>query len=367
MNRKLLCIIVNALLLLSLFIISISCSAQPTNSSKSGATISSTVTSISTPKEQTIEMKYASFQPTTSRQHKIFQTWVEEVYRRTNGRLKVTIFPAESLGKAAQGYDIALVGAADFSYVVPSYNVGKFPLTDVVTLPFILPTDRITNALWEVFKENPEIQQEYSPVKVLAMWTSATLHLCTNKQPVRTIADLNGMQIRVPNTATGNLFTSLGAKPVFIPVVDCYIPMQKGTVDGVTFGYAGLITYKLVEVTKYVTNMGISMSSGVFVINPRSWDLLPEDIQQLIGPEGDLGGDWIVSKICEGFNADDLAARDNVQKAGIEIITLSSADTMKLQGFARPMHEDWIKEMNAKGLPGQKIFDSVLRIAATAK
>ena len=83
-----------------------------------------------------IELRFAHFLPPVSaRQKLLFEPWVKMIEERTNGRVKITIYPAGSLLRQAQSIDGVLNNVAQISFADIEQSWGRFPLTEVVSLP----------------------------------------------------------------------------------------------------------------------------------------------------------------------------------------------------------------------------------------
>ena len=78
-----------------------------------------------------VNMNFAHFMPAGSWQNQeLFTGWAEAVEEQSGGRIDVTIFPAQTLGKAPAGYDNAKNGVVDIAWTVQGYTAGRFPLRD---------------------------------------------------------------------------------------------------------------------------------------------------------------------------------------------------------------------------------------------
>ena len=69
------------------------------------------------------------------------EPWARSIAEASNGRLNITIFPAQQLGAASDHYDMARDGIADIAFVNPGYQAGRFPIIAHGEIPF-----HITNA-----------------------------------------------------------------------------------------------------------------------------------------------------------------------------------------------------------------------------
>jgi len=79
-----------------------------------------------------IELNFAISDPGTHYEVKgVYEVWAREVEKRTSGRVKVNVYPGETLGKQVEQYDLILKGAAQLTILVGPQYPGRFPLTDV--------------------------------------------------------------------------------------------------------------------------------------------------------------------------------------------------------------------------------------------
>ncbi|PIX21086.1 MAG: C4-dicarboxylate ABC transporter substrate-binding protein, partial [Deltaproteobacteria bacterium CG_4_8_14_3_um_filter_51_11] len=82
-----------------------------------------------------IELAYSNFFPAPHKNAVLSVEWGKEIEKRTNGRVKVTVFPGGTLTPAAQCYDGVVKGLSDVGMSVMGYTRGRFPLTEVIDLP----------------------------------------------------------------------------------------------------------------------------------------------------------------------------------------------------------------------------------------
>jgi len=88
-----------------------------------------------------VDLNLAHFMlPTSWHQAELFTAWADAVAEQSGGRIGVTVFPAQTLGKAPAGYDNAKNGVADIAWTVQGYTAGRFPLSHIVELPGLFDT-----------------------------------------------------------------------------------------------------------------------------------------------------------------------------------------------------------------------------------
>jgi len=85
--------------------------------------------------EKVITLRFAHFVTSTTLEGKTMQDWANEVEKRTNGRVKVTIYPGATLIPVQQTYDGITKEVADIGYGIFAYHRGRFPIMEVMDLP----------------------------------------------------------------------------------------------------------------------------------------------------------------------------------------------------------------------------------------
>ena len=141
--------------------------------------------------------------------------WAADLEKRTNGRMKVMFYPSEALGKAKDHYDLVDRGIADLSDVPMVYMPGRFPLSSVLDLPLSIPSSKVgTRVGWELYDKY--LRPEFPGVKIISYETNDPGHLFTTKKPVKTLADVKGMRLRVAGTWVTRTVKELGGSAVAI-------------------------------------------------------------------------------------------------------------------------------------------------------
>ena len=85
---------------------------------------------------QTIELKVSHYLPPNHQMHKQLEAWSAELAQRSNGRLRLAIFPAAQMGPMPRQYDLARTGVADIAFFLHGALPGRFPLTEISHLPY---------------------------------------------------------------------------------------------------------------------------------------------------------------------------------------------------------------------------------------
>jgi TRAP-type transport system periplasmic protein len=301
---------------------------------------------------ETVQLTYSIFFPATHGHTLLATEWAKEIEKRTNGAVKINMYPGATLTPADQCYDGVVKGISDIGMSVLSYTKGRFPLTEVIDLPMGYSSGAQATALCNAYYEKFH-PKELADTEVMYLHAHGPGILHT-KKPVKKLEDLKGMKIRCTGTSA-KVAAALGATPVAMAQTETYDALEKGVVDGLLSPMEALKGWKFVEVTKCTTeNYGSSYSLCFFVVmNKKKWNSLPKDVQEIIRQ---VNKEWI-GKTGEAWTKMDKDALELAISKGNQIIKLSPEEDARWVKAVHPVLADYVKTTKAKGLPGQEAFD----------
>lgn len=306
---------------------------------------------------KSINLKLATHVPPQHYANKVFEQWIDELVKRSGGRVKVTLYPGQSLGKIPDEWNMLKSGISDIGWILPMYYPGTFPLADVTDLPYLIPHGKrdlsIINGIFDKF-----LFKQFEEVKVLWPGFMGFPQLHTTKKPVKKLEDLKGMQIRCPPGPLTMSVQALGATPTQIPTPEVYNALERGIVEGCTIPWEGALAFKFYEVAKYHTAMDLGCGMNITAVNLKSWNSLPPDIQKIF----EELSPWAQKKFNDSANASDEKAISVIKKAGNTIIHLSPKEKARWMEVTKPVVDAWAAKMNARGLPGTAIVEEMRRL-----
>ena len=142
-------------------------------------------------------------------------------------------------------------------------------------------------------------------------------HVCNSKRPIRTIEDLKGLKIRVPNNPVMiNTFRAWGCEPTPLAWDETFNALQQKVVDGQENSYVVFASNKFEEVQKYMTELRYKLQIIVMVVNETWLKKQPADIQQAILE----GGRLATKHNREMIMAMEARLKPAMKKAGVEIL-----------------------------------------------
>lgn len=311
--------------------------------------------------QQTIELRLAHFFPANHpAETQLIQPWAKAVSEATNGRVKVTSYPNNTLLQSDAIYNGVVTGIADIGMSCFSYTRGRFPVLEVFELPGITYNNSkaASKVAWEGIKQlNP---QEVQDTKLLMVLTTGSGDLYT-KTPVRSMEDLKGMEIRATGLSAKTL-SSLGATPVAMPQSDAYESLSKGVVKGNLGPIEVLQGWKQAEVTKYITKTPFLYNTLFFVtMNKDKWNSLPPDVQAAIESVNQKFFDEVAIGLWDKQN--ESALKYAVEQNGMQVINLSPEETQRWIALTKPVQDEYVANIDKKGLNGRQTLDTVKALA----
>ncbi|HEX2566147.1 MAG TPA: TRAP transporter substrate-binding protein [Burkholderiales bacterium] len=311
--------------------------------------------------QQKYEVKVAEF---VGAQH--FMTiwlmkWGEKLEKASGGRLVFKHFPGAQMAPAPAHYDLARTGQADVAWFLHGGTPGRFPLTELISLPYMVGSAEIgTKVLNDAQLRSKYLDAEHKGVHVLLLLTHQPGNVHTTKVPIRTTNDFKGLRIRFAAPTIRDFVAALGGTPVGVPPPDQLEQLQKGTLDGVFIDYGGAgIAFKMGGTLKYSTEMYSYVSSFGVAMNPDFYAKLPADLKKMV----DDSVKGVEKEVGEGWDALDAIGKKALLDGGDQPIKLSPAEDAKFRKIGAGVTDAKIKELEGKGLPARAVHDMMVSLS----
>lgn len=295
-----------------------------------------------------INLSYAFFAPAQTFPAVQMEHWAKELNERTDGQVNVNTFPGGTLLSAANMFDGVLNGVADIGLSATSYEPGRFPLINLAgNLTGIDVNSRTASqAVYELIKEFPAETLGLEEFKIITAFTSEPGYLHT-QEPVTSLEDLEGQEIRVPGDSTA-VVQALGGVPVGLSQAETGEALQAGIVSGYVGSRETLMDLQYARNVSYITDYPLTNVVFVAVMNRQRWDSLPENVQQEIDALGAemaaFAGEYLDEHIEES-----LAWATETH--GAEQLTLSAEEAERWKSLLEPINERRLEEVAALGYP----------------
>ena len=207
----------------------------------------------------------------------------EIVSQKTNGKYNIKVFGNSALGSEPDTVEQVKIGALDMVRVNTAAFHGIVPESMVPSFPFIFrDINHFRNAMSGVAGAQILAAFERQGFIGLALWESGARSIYS-KKPVRNLADVKGMKIRVQQSDLWvSLVQAMGANPTPIPMAEVYTALKTGLVDAAENNYPSYETAKHYEAAPVYSETQHVMSPEVIVFSKKVWDTLSKEEQTII-------------------------------------------------------------------------------------
>lgn len=232
-------------------------------------------------------IKYTHFQPGREDQpkHAAALAFKKHVEEKSNGSLKVQIYPAGQLGNATTVLEGLRFGTVDVGVVHDGGISGMYKAFDIFALPYLFKSQKIA---WTVLdgpfgKEFAEGMRKETGIRLAAYADNGIRHFTNSKRAIAKPEDLRGMKIRVqPSPVFIELVKALGASPSAIDWAELPAALSQGTVDGQENGVTNILAASLYQSQKHVTLDGHVYSLHAYLVSDSFYGSLNGDQKRVL-------------------------------------------------------------------------------------
>lgn len=270
--------------------------------------------------DDTIALKMAHQWPDDPNDY-VVQTgkkFAQEVMQRSGGKLRIDIFPAESLVKALNIHTALRSGSVDLAIYPYIYAAGAIPQMNLILLPGLWKTPEDvfrfrTSAPWREL----EAKMEAYGFKTLC-WIQVSGGMASKGKPVNVPADLAKTKVRGAGKMMEAALQSAGASTVSMASSETYNAMQLGLLDGLWTSSGTFGSYRLYEVAKYYASpeqYGIYYTIEPIAISMKTWNKLTPEQQKIMTEVGQS----LEQSAFEGAKADDRRVAQLFASHGVQV------------------------------------------------
>ena len=280
----------------------------------------------------------------------IFPEWIKRIEAATDGRVTGKI----EFGLAPPPSQIDLIedGSADVSWIFHGYNPGRFVTTKLIELPgYEGDAEAASVAHWRAYDQFLKEAGEHDGVRVVALMTHGPgqVHM---RDPITSLAELNGKKIRIGGGVSADVGTALGAVGVQVPAPKVYETLSGGVADGVWMPMETNKSLRLFEVAPNTITMPGGLYRGSFAI------IMSEDALARLSDED---REAVLSTTGEAFSAmagkawadADIAGIDNAKEMGVSMGEFSADDQAAFAEIATEIQRKVIDEVAATGVDAE--------------
>ncbi|MDE2371530.1 MAG: TRAP transporter substrate-binding protein [Burkholderiales bacterium] len=232
---------------------------------------------------------------------------IAAIVAETQGRVAIELFPNNQLGSDSDMMSQIRSGALELATFPGTVLSTLIPQTSITGVGFAFSGyDKVWAAMDGAVGDHIRSAIEKANLAPFAtVWDNGFRQITTSTKPIRTPEDLKGFKIRVPLVPLWvNMFKTLGAAPVSLPLSEAYQALQTKVADGQENPLALIESAKFFEVQKYCSLTNHAWDGFWFIAGGKVWKTIPADLQQIIAKH---------------VNAAARKQRDDIARANVDL------------------------------------------------
>ena len=214
--------------------------------------------------------------------YKAFIHFGKLIEERSNGRMKLEVYPSEQLAKELEAIRLIKAGVIDMSISAGSLTNFSEILT-FSDMPFLL---KDTLAMHKLINSSIGKRIETEMIEIIGLrplgyFQRGERHLTSNR-PIKHPDDLQELIIRVPNAPSYVVaWKALGAKPTPMAFSEVFSSLQQGTIEAQENPFAMIKNAGFSEVQKYLNLTGHLITWGYPLVGEKQFQNLPKDLKTI--------------------------------------------------------------------------------------
>lgn len=287
---------------------------------------------------------------TTNYNAQFLHPWAEKINAAGKDVLKIDVRDGTAIANFSNYYDRVMGDVVQISWGLLNTVAGKFPRSDVATLPFMARSaEEGSLALWRLYHKGV-LDAEFGDIHplILVALTPAGIHM---SHPLKALDSLSGAKLIVASKVNSDAITLLGGAPLSIPLSDMYESIQRGIADGAAVAWTSFNPFKLAEVTSYHVEARLGTSVGMVFMTKKKYDSLSPEARKILDANS---GEAQSRAFGAWWDGERKTGKDVTLARGDKrvVVDLTPQQTQAWQAKLTPLNEAW-----AKSVPeGEKIL-----------
>lgn len=266
------------------------------------------------------------------------ERFAELVKERTKGKVIIQVKYAGEYGTDEEVVSQMQFGGIDFARVSLAVIADEVPVLNVLQLPFLYED---ATHMWRILdgEIGRELLDSFREDELIGLsWFDAGARSFYATRPIWSLADLNGLTVRVQNSQLAmDMIKLLGAKPVYVDHNDVHYAFETRKIDAAENNWPVYQYMDHYMVAKYYTVVEHTRVPDVQIASKRTWEILPEEYREIILE-------------CAGESAlyqrnlwvrNDIFARATVIDSGCEVIFLEPEQKKEFQDAVQPLYQQY--------------------------
>lgn len=275
------------------------------------------------------------------------------VEEKTNGKVQIERFTGGTMGNVLEHLGLVQSGAVDLITLHVDQYPQDLPLHRILNMEQLVSRQQSIDNIIEITQEISETKEildeelEDNNIKALYWMQMGPTGIMT-KEPVTTLADLEGKRINFITAYQRGIFEDLGLIPVNVQIPDLYESMMRGHIDCIFMATAAAVPLMWYEIAETNLVIGeLTVASQPIAINLDVWNDLPDDVQEAFLEASLETALWSVE--ADRAHLEETYAL--FEQSGVDVVQLSQADVdLFYDTLVEHSVADWLETCEAAGL-----------------
>ncbi len=277
--------------------------------------------------DKVVQLKLGHYSAETHAMHLASVMLAENVAARSNGTIKIEIFPNSKLGSSQEMVEQTILGAIDFVLPTEPALAKWSPKVNLITGPFAFKDYAAVDKFFagDDFVQWIKPDLDKSGLQYIARWEYGFRTYTNSKRPIAKPEDFKGLKIRTPpDFVNQETVKALGGIVQTIAFAELPMALKQGVVDGQENPIATIYAGKMWETQKYLSILNYTYVATHLIMNKASFNKLSANQKQILIEEAVKAGQFMQKTIRDG----EKAQIEEMKKNGMEV---NSPDTAAFQ------------------------------------
>lgn len=271
--------------------------------------------------------------------HKSLMYFAEKVKEKSNGKIKIEIYPSGQLGTERELIELTQTGAIDFAKVNASALENFKKEYSIFSLPYLFKNE---DHYYKTMDSDVMKKIYHSTRSIgfvgLTNYDSGTRNIYTTRASITKPEDLKGLKLRVqPSKTSIRMIELMGGSPTPMDYGEVYTGLQQGVIDGTENNETALTAGKHGEVAKYYSYTEHTIIPDVLLISTNTWDSLSNEAKKQITEAAEES-----SRYHRKIWAEEIKqAHEEAKKMGVQF---NNSDKEAFRQTVMPLHQEFAKD-----------------------
>lgn len=309
------------------------------------------------PAKEVIKWRLQSWAPAGDRTYEAAERFAELVKEASDGQLEISTYTAGSVIPGGKEFDSVMSGSVEAVHGPPGWTIGYIPGAVFFTqYPGGLTSNQLS--MWMKLEGRAMAQDLYDELGVhyVGILTLSPAEVWAHStKPIDSVADIQGLKIRLGTTALNAIFKKMGATPVFLPGGEIYESAKRGVIDAFEYINPSLnwdMGFHEVADYMYLSPSRAPCDTQCIYINGDKWNELPDNLKAIVN----MATDQIAREYYTTTVDRDTEAVQKYIDAGTTVAPVPQDVIDLLNEKAL----EYFQEESAKDANYKKIYDSAM-------